>query len=100
MKNISIPAAFTLSERDRRWALARQIMRENNLETLMIYGDRESAAPAPFCIDHYFTNDRLGSVVLFHQEKDPIVVTFAPMMVADHMQASIRGICSGYPQSK
>lgn len=91
MKNISIPAAFTLSERDRRWAFARQIMRENNLETLMIYGDRESAAPAPFCIDHYFTNDRLGSVVLFHQEKDPIVVTFAPMMVADHMQASIRG---------
>ncbi|SQI35461.1 Uncharacterised protein [Providencia alcalifaciens] len=88
--NTRIPAALTLKERDRRWELARQIMRENNLEFLMVYGDRESAAPAPFCIDHYFTNDRLGSVVLFHQDKPPVVVTFAPMMVADHMQASLR----------
>lgn len=71
--------------------LARQIMQANDLEVLMVYGDRESAAPAPFCIDHYFTNDRLGSVVLFHLDKAPVVVTFAPMMVADHMQAAMRG---------
>ncbi|MGR6439613.1 hypothetical protein ACU42Y_16445 [Proteus mirabilis] len=55
-----IPASFSLQERDRRWQLARDIMRDNQLDTLIIYGDRESAAPAPFCIDHYFTNDRLG----------------------------------------
>ncbi|MBO0236889.1 hypothetical protein, partial [Vibrio parahaemolyticus] len=66
-------------------------MQANDLEVLMVYGDRESAAPAPFCIDHYFTNDRLGSVVLFHLDKAPVVVTFAPMMVADHMQAAMRG---------
>lgn len=91
MKNRVIPSAFTLNERDRRWGLARQIMQANDLEVLMVYGDRESAAPAPFCIDHYFTNDRLGSVVLFHLDKAPVVVTFAPMMVADHMQAAMRG---------
>ncbi|KNZ86871.1 Xaa-Pro aminopeptidase [Providencia stuartii] len=91
MKNRVIPNAFTINERDRRWGLARQIMQANDLEVLMVYGDRESAAPAPFCIDHYFTNDRLGSVVLFHLDKAPVVVTFAPMMVADHMQAAMRG---------
>ncbi|AFH95971.1 M24 family metallopeptidase [Providencia stuartii] len=91
MKNRVIPNAFTINERDRRWGLARQIMQANDLEVLMVYGDRESAAPAPFCIDHYFTNDRLGSVVLFHLDKAPVVVTFASMMVADHMQAAMRG---------
>ncbi len=87
----TIPASFSLNERDRRWALARQIMVNNNLETLIVYGDRESAAPAPFCVDHYFTNDRLGSVVIFHQDNQPLVITFASMMIADHMQAEMRG---------
>lgn len=88
---MEIPLPLSLKERDRRWDIARLIMRKNELDTLIIYGDRESAAPAPFCIDHYFTNDRLGSVVIFHKEEKPIVVTFASMMVADHMQASLRG---------
>ncbi|SPW27218.1 Uncharacterised protein [Elizabethkingia miricola] len=88
---MSIPAPLSFAERDRRWQLARKIMKNNNLDTLIIYGDRESAAPAPFCIDHYFTNDRLGSVVIFHKEEKPVVVTFAPMMIADHMQAMSRG---------
>ncbi|STZ12096.1 Xaa-Pro aminopeptidase [Morganella morganii] len=66
-------------------------MRQRNLDVLIVYGDRESAAPAPFCVDHYFTNDRLGSVVIFYQDNDPVVVTFAPMMIADHMQAALRG---------
>lgn len=88
---MSIPTPLSFAERDRRWQLARKIMKNNNLDTLIIYGDRESAAPAPFCIDHYFTNDRLGSVVIFHKEEKPVVVTFAPMMIADHMQAMSRG---------
>ncbi len=29
--------------------------------------------------------------MIFHQDKAPLVVTFAPMMVADHMQAQMRG---------
>lgn len=91
MNTIAVPSPFSFEERDRRWGIARKIMQLNDLEVLMIYGDRESAAPAPFCIDHYFTNDRLGSVVIFHQDKAPLVVTFAPMMVADHMQAQMRG---------
>lgn len=87
----AIPESFSLQERDRRWQLARDIMQDNQLDTLIVYGDRESAAPAPFAIDHYFTNDRLGSVVIFHEEQKPLIVTFAPMMIADHMQAKMRG---------
>lgn len=45
---MSIPAPLSFAERDRRWQLAREIMKNNNLDTLIIYGDRESAAPAPF----------------------------------------------------
>ena len=86
-----IPKPLSFAERDRRWQLARKIMKDNDLDTLIIYGDRESAAPAPFCIDHYFTNDRLGSVVIFHQNEKPLIVTFASMMIADHMQAQLRG---------
>lgn len=89
--NFNIAAPLSLKERDRRWQIARTIMQNNDLDTLIVYGDRESAAPAPFCVDHYFTNDRLGSVVVFHQDKAPVVITFAPMMVADHMQAQMRG---------
>lgn len=88
---MKIPSPLSWAERDRRWEIARTIMRNHDMDTLIIYGDRESAAPAPFCIDHYFTNDRLGSVVIFHKEAKPIVITFAPMMVADHMQAAMRG---------
>ena len=86
-----IPDSLSLQERDRRWELARDIMRQCSSDVLIVYGDRESAAPAPFCVDHYFTNDRLGLMVIFYQDNDPIVVTFAPMMIADHMQAATRG---------
>lgn len=87
----NIPSPLSLKERDRRWGLARDIMCKNDLQALLIYGDRESAAPAPFSIDHYFTNDRLGSAVIFHEDNAPIVITFAPMMIADHIQAKLRG---------
>nr|WP_305050345.1 hypothetical protein [Elizabethkingia bruuniana] len=47
---MSIPTPLSFAERDRRWQLARKIMKNNNLDTLIIYGDRESAAPAPFVL--------------------------------------------------
>ncbi len=43
--NTAIPAGFSLQERDRRWDLARDIMRQRNLDVLIVYGDQESAAP-------------------------------------------------------
>ncbi len=50
MNTITVPSPFSFEERDRRWGIARKIMQLNDLEVLMIYGDRESAAPAPFVL--------------------------------------------------
>ncbi|KAB2707101.1 M24 family metallopeptidase [Brucella intermedia] len=82
---------LSLSERDRRWNIARKIMNVAGVDGLIVYGDRESSAPAPFSPDSYFTNDRLGSIVIFKGDEPPIVLAFAPMAVSDHMQARLRG---------
>lgn len=82
---------LSLAERDRRWKTARDIMKMAGVEGLIVYGDRESSAPAPFSPDSYFTNDRLGSIVVFKGDEPPVVLAFAPMAVSDHMQARLRG---------
>lgn len=82
---------LSLTERDRRWQLARDLMAAEGLEALIVYGDREAAAPAGFAHDCYFTNDRPGSMVVFVDDAPPRVYTFASLMVADHMQAALRG---------
>ncbi|UWU56520.1 M24 family metallopeptidase [Stenotrophomonas maltophilia] len=78
-------------ERDRRWALARDIMAGECLDALVVHGDREAAAPAGFSPDCYFTNDRPGSIVVFVGDQPPRVFTFASLMIADHLQAGLRG---------
>ncbi|EMW1015441.1 aminopeptidase P family protein [Serratia marcescens] len=85
------PEPLSLAERDRRWQLARDIMQTEDLAALIVYGDREAAAPAGFAPDCYFTNDRPGSIVVFVGDESPRIYTFASMMVADHLQASLRG---------
>ncbi|WMD21344.1 M24 family metallopeptidase [Achromobacter seleniivolatilans] len=82
---------LSLTERDRRWQLARDLMAAEGLEALIVYGDREAAAPAGFAHDCYFTNDRPGSMVVFVGDAPPRVYTFASLMVADHMQAALHG---------
>lgn len=86
-----IPEPLSLAERDRRWNLARSLMQAERLDALIVYGDREAAAPANFSPDCYFTNDRPGSIVVFVGDEAPRVHTFASLMVADHIQAALRG---------
>lgn len=35
---------LSLAERDRRWAIAREIMKRAEVDGLIVYGDRESSA--------------------------------------------------------
>lgn len=77
-------------ERDRRWAIAHQIMEEQQLEGLVVFGSREGAFPAPFAMDTYFTNDRPGALVVFPANGEPRVLAFA-LAANDHMQALDRG---------
>ena len=85
------PAPLSLDERNRRWALARDLMASEQLDALVVHGDREAAAPAGFSPDCYFTNDRPGSIVVFVGDEPPRVFTFASLMIADHLQAGLRG---------
>ena len=39
---------YSLNERDRRWNLARRLMEQEQLDALVVYGDREGSFPAPF----------------------------------------------------
>jgi hypothetical protein len=52
---------YSLAERDRRWALARELMAAEGVEALIVYGEHECADLAPFAPDAYFSNDRPGS---------------------------------------
>ncbi|WP_258960807.1 M24 family metallopeptidase [Paenibacillus aquistagni] len=79
--------AYSLAERDRRWNLANQLMEEEQVDALIVYGDREGAFPAVFNPDTYFTNERPGSIVIFPKGEEPISVVFLATAVEDHIQA-------------
>lgn len=79
---------FSDAERERRWALANQLMDEEELDALIVYGDRESAFPAAFAPDTYLTNERPGSIVIFPKDGEPIAIVFLTTVVEDHIQAT------------
>jgi len=69
---------YSLAERDRRWALARELMAAEGVDALIVYGEREMVQPAPYAHDAYFTNDRPGTIVIFARDADPIVLVGTP----------------------
>ncbi|MFJ4653331.1 M24 family metallopeptidase [Nocardia sp. NPDC088792] len=86
-----MPPNYSLSERDRRWALARELMDEQGVDALVIYGEHENGGPASFSPDVYFTNERPGAIVVFPRDADPISLVWSPMHIADHIEARRRG---------
>ena len=52
--------ALSLAERDRRWALARDLMAAEEVDALVAYGERERAGVAPFAPHVCVSNDRPG----------------------------------------
>jgi Xaa-Pro dipeptidase len=85
-QHMNVPT-YSLAERDRRWNLANQLMEQEDVDALIIYGDREGAFPASYAFDTYFTNERAGSIVLFPKNEEPISVVFLTTVVEDHIQA-------------
>ncbi|WP_327640605.1 aminopeptidase P family protein [Kribbella sp. NBC_00482] len=79
------------AERDRRWAMARDLMADEALDALLVYGEHEGVPAAPFAHDNYFTNDRPGTIVMFCRDEDPIQLVWSPMHVEDHIEATKRG---------
>lgn len=83
--------SYSLVERDRRWAMAREVMRELQLDALLVYGEHECAPLAPFAPDVYFSNDRPGSIVVFVRDEKPVQLVWSPMSIGDHIEARKRG---------
>jgi Xaa-Pro dipeptidase len=42
---------YTTKECERRWAIARKLMKDERLDALLVHGEREGTGPAPFCFD-------------------------------------------------
>jgi len=77
---------LSLKERDRRWLLARELMKEKRLDCLIAAG-----LQAREQLDGYFTNDAVNGIVLFPLEGEPTCLTWSGSMVIRHMVNLERG---------
>ncbi|MBN2638397.1 MAG: M24 family metallopeptidase [Bacteroidales bacterium] len=82
-----IVPTYSETERLRRWNIANRIMEEEELDALIIYGDREGSFPASYAPDVYFTNERPGAIVIFPKNGEPISVVSLITVVEDHIQS-------------
>jgi Xaa-Pro aminopeptidase len=79
---------YSLAERDRRWALARELMAAEEVEALVCYGEHECVEAAPFAPDAYFSNDRPGAIVVFCRAADPVQLHWSNMSIQTHLEAA------------
>jgi Xaa-Pro aminopeptidase len=94
---------YSLAERDRRWALARELMAAEDVDGLIAYGDRGCAGAAGFpgfeefagftgfAPDAYFSNDLPGSVVIFCRDAGPVRLVRSNLSAQAHLEAVRRG---------
>ncbi|MFC7109190.1 hypothetical protein ACFQQB_57615 [Nonomuraea rubra] len=96
MNDMAVPTLST-AERDRRWALTRELMARENLDALLVFGEHEDAGPAQVAYDTWFTNERPGTTVVFPRDGEPIVHLPGGMFILDHLESSRRGDESWIP---
>jgi Xaa-Pro aminopeptidase len=82
---------LSLAERDRRWQVARNLMDEQGVDALLVFGDRDGAGSALWATDHWLTNDRVGANVLYPRDGLPIAHVWSTNSMVDHMESSGRG---------
>jgi Xaa-Pro aminopeptidase len=80
------PPTLSLAERDRRWKRVRQLMREQNVDGLLVGGFR-----AREMYESYLSDDYNEGCVLFPLEGKPIVVTWALLRVKRAQWSADRG---------
>lgn len=80
------PPVLSLAERDRRWARARRLMREHELDALLLAGFR-----AREMYESYISDDYNEGCVLFPLEGEPVVLTWAHLRVLRAQYSRERG---------
>lgn len=83
--------SLSLDERDRRWDAARALMDEQDVDALLVFGDRDGAGSALWGTDHWLTNHEVGSYVLFPRDGVPIVHVWSINPLVGHMESVRRG---------
>lgn len=96
MSDTSSPT-FSMTERDRRWDLAREFMKRNGLDALLVFGEHEDAGPAAFAYDTWFTNSRAGTTVVFPRDNEPVSLFPMEMFATDHLEGARRGDVTWIP---
>lgn len=81
---------LSTTERDRRWALAQRLAEDHDLAALLVYGEPEGSGVPHFAADHYFTNERPGSVVLIPRGGVPLLFAPVHLAIGAHLEARHR----------
>jgi Xaa-Pro dipeptidase len=82
---------LSLDERDRRWEAARALMDEEEVDALIVFGDRDGAGSALWATDHWLTNDENGQYVLFPRTGAPITHVWSTNPMVGHLESVARG---------
>lgn len=82
---------YSLAERDRRWALARELMAAEGIDALLAYGEDDCAETAQFAPDAYFSNERPGSVVIFCRDANPVHLVQSSCQARTDAETANRG---------
>jgi Xaa-Pro aminopeptidase len=80
------PPILSLTERDRRWALVRKLMRERGFDGLLVAGFRSREM-----YETYISDDYNEGCVIFPLEGDPVVITWAYLRVMRARWSQERG---------
>jgi len=87
MPNLPIqPPTLSLTERDRRWANVRKLMRERGFDGLLVAGFRSREM-----YETYISDDYNEGCVIFPLEGDPVVITWAYLRVMRARWSQERG---------
>ena len=73
---VTAPPGLSFAERDRRWAAVRSLMREHEVDYLLVAGFR-----AREMYESYIADDYNEGCVVFPLEGDPVVLTWAHLRV-------------------
>ncbi|HLG72261.1 MAG TPA: M24 family metallopeptidase [Chloroflexota bacterium] len=76
MPDVTRPPSLSFAERDRHWAAVRKLMREHNLECLLVAGFR-----AREMYESYICDDYNEGCTVFPLEGEPVVLTWANLRV-------------------
>src|SRR6202795_505603 len=72
MASAARPPVLSFSERERRWARVRNLMRERGLDGVLVAGFRTREM-----YESYISDDYNEGCVIFPLEGDPVVITWA-----------------------